>query len=290
MTVPIEVSTADHAVLQALASSRRRTIPDTIHQLILLDRITTVLLDNPGATTPSGPGASTPPPGPDTLRRRHRLQAMARLQDELNTRVHPEWREQGHPYYRAVWAECAELLDHHGWKWWVDFGEPDFGQIHLELVDIWHFGLSELIRDHGVDDALADRFGDALAPEPDARPIPDLVEALAARTLANRTFALEPFARLMRATGLTETHLYRMYLAKNVLNAFRLAHGYRTGDYRKHWHDGREDNAHLTDLAAGLDPDVDNFSDRLHDRLATAYRETRNKLGTRPIPSGRDDL
>ena len=46
------------------------------------------------------------------------LAAMAELQETLNANVHPQWRTQGHAYYRAIWVECAELLDHFGWKWW----------------------------------------------------------------------------------------------------------------------------------------------------------------------------
>lgn len=280
MPVPIDIPDADHEALLALASYRRRSVAEQIHSMISTDPAGAVALTTaaPAARPATDHEPGGPPSGPDAGRRRQRLQAMATLQDRLNTQVHPEWRQQGHAYYRAIWVECGELLDHHGWKWWTE-QEPDFRQIHLELVDIWHFGLSELIRDHHVDDRLADRFGAALAADPEWRPIPELVETFALRTLANRSFALEPFAALMRATGLSETDLYRMYLAKNVLNAFRLARGYRTGDYRKHWHDGREDNAHLADLAAGLDPDAESFSDDLRGKLAGAYQKTLDGAG-----------
>ena len=72
------------------------------------------------------------------------LAAMAELQDALNVNVHPQWRDQGHAYYRAIWVECAELLDHYGWKWWKH-QHTDLEQVKLEIVDIWHFGLSQLI-------------------------------------------------------------------------------------------------------------------------------------------------
>ena len=45
-----------------------------------------------------------------------RVAVMARMQNEHNLRVHPQWRDQGHEYFRAIWVECAELLDHFGWK------------------------------------------------------------------------------------------------------------------------------------------------------------------------------
>ena len=62
----------------------------------------------------------------------------------VDTATHPDWRGQGYPWYRAIWVECAELLDHYGWKWWKH-QTPDLEQVQLELVDIWHFGLSDLL-------------------------------------------------------------------------------------------------------------------------------------------------
>lgn len=41
-----------------------------------------------------------------------------------------------------------------------------------------------------------------------------------------------------------------IYNAKVALNSFRYANGYKTGTYKKVWSDGREDNAHLMDIAA----------------------------------------
>ena len=84
------------------------------------------------------------------MRIAEQLAAMAELQDSLNRNVHAAWRTQGHQYYRAIWVECAELLDHFGWKWWKH-QRPDLDQVKLEIVDIWHFGLSELIRDGSID-------------------------------------------------------------------------------------------------------------------------------------------
>ena len=79
-----------------------------------------------------------------------RLAAMAKMQQDHNRLVHPQWASQGHAYYRAVWVECAELLDHFGWKWWKK-QDADLDQVKLEIVDIWHFGLSELLRAKQVD-------------------------------------------------------------------------------------------------------------------------------------------
>jgi dimeric dUTPase (all-alpha-NTP-PPase superfamily) len=66
---------------------------------------------------------------------------MLELQNAMNTRVHNEWRDQGFEWYRAIWIESAELMDHYGWKWWKH-QKPDVEQVKLELIEIWHFGLT----------------------------------------------------------------------------------------------------------------------------------------------------
>ena len=43
---------------------------------------------------------------------------MLEMQDAMNSRVDRDWLERGREWYRAVWIECAELMDHYGgWKW-----------------------------------------------------------------------------------------------------------------------------------------------------------------------------
>jgi len=86
---------------------------------------------------------------------KQQLANMLELQNDMNSKVHADWREQDFEWYRAIWVESAELLDHYGWKWWKK-QTPDVDQIALELVDIWHFGLSLLLlKGHSVEDITA---------------------------------------------------------------------------------------------------------------------------------------
>ena len=199
------------------------------------------------------------------------LTVMAEMQDRHNRLVHPQWQRQGHDYYRAVWVECAELLDHFGWKWWKK-QSADIDQVKLEVIDIWHFGLSELLRANQVDQGLAERFIAALddSSEADFRAA---VEHLALSCLATKQFDLEAFAGVMHALPIDFEDLYRRYMAKNVLNAFRQNHGYQDGTYRKRWHDGREDNEHLIEIADALEPDTSSFEERLDAALAARYAQ-----------------
>lgn len=196
------------------------------------------------------------------------LETMAAMQDAHNTQVHPHWRRSGYEYYRAVWVECAELLDHFGWKWWKR-QRPDLGQVKLELVDIWHFGMSDLIRADALNPDTAEVLD--VAPEANAEPeaLRLAVEDLARETLAARAFALQPFARVMRLLPLTFDELFRLYVGKNVLNRFRQDHGYKAGTYVKTW-DGREDNEHLMELLDGLERPETAVAD-LYGRLESRY-------------------
>lgn len=203
---------------------------------------------------------------------RDRIATMLALQDAVNTQVHPEWRGQGNPWYRAIWVECAELLDHYGWKWWKG-QQPDLDQVRLELVDIWHFGLSTLLERELAADGIAAEFAAALA-EPAPRGDPEVfrgaVEQFAARTLVAQDFDLPGFAVLMQVIDLGFDELYRRYVGKNVLNRFRQDHGYQDGSYRKHWH-GREDNVWLVELSDALDAESDSFARDLYAALRARY-------------------
>ncbi len=204
--------------------------------------------------------------------RRIQIETMLTMQDRHNVEVHPVWREQGYAYYRAIWVECAELLDHHGWKWWKQ-QNLDREQVELEIVDIWHFGMSELIRasSSATDPVLVDsieRGFDALAPV-DADFL-EAVETLAAAAVDRRAFDLSAFVAAMNALPMSFDALYRIYISKNILNSFRQRHGYREGTYRKLW-SGREDNVHLAELLEILDASRPSFPDDLDAALNERY-------------------
>jgi hypothetical protein len=48
---------------------------------------------------------------------RSRLESMLQLQDGINSKIRSDWRDANNAWFRAIWTECAELVDHIGWKW-----------------------------------------------------------------------------------------------------------------------------------------------------------------------------
>lgn len=196
---------------------------------------------------------------------------MLEMQDAMNTRVHPEWRSQGFAWYRAIWTECAELLDHHGWKWWKKQA-PDMEQVKLELIDIWHFGLSTLLVEQGTKttDELAQEIAASFDVEASDGTFLETVEAFACDCLATRGFSTTRFAQVIQRAGMSLDELYRGYVGKNVLNFFRQDHGYKDGSYIKVWN-GREDNEHLVDLVQELNSQSASFKDDLYAGLKDRY-------------------
>jgi dimeric dUTPase (all-alpha-NTP-PPase superfamily) len=197
---------------------------------------------------------------------------MLTLQDRMNSRVHEDWTQQGFEWYRATWIECGELIEHYGYKWWKK-QEPDLEQVRLEIIDIWHFGMSALFLEGKGIEQIADEIDDEVKGyQPVGLGIREATEALAMHSLQTRGFSPSCFWELMLSAGLDFNSLYSAYVGKNVLNFFRQDNGYKVGSYVKTWA-GREDNEHLVELVAPLDKDAIDFADQVYRALAGRYQE-----------------
>ncbi|WP_075185211.1 dUTP diphosphatase [Teredinibacter haidensis] len=204
---------------------------------------------------------------------RQQIVTMLELQEAMNSKVNAEWRQQNYEWYRAIWVECAELMDHYGWKWWKK-QTPDMDQVVLELIDIWHFGLS--IRLLG-DEPTAKGY-ERLASEIEQEFMADIahksfredLEQFTELTLQTKSFAIREFRRLLEGVELSFEQLFNSYVGKNVLNIFRQDFGYKDGTYQKQWN-GKEDNEHLVEALAELDPKMPDFGAALYKKLQARY-------------------
>ena len=197
---------------------------------------------------------------------------MLTMQHNMNTRVHEHWVQQNFEWYRAAWIECGELIEHYGYKWWKK-QEPDMDQVQLEVIDIWHFGLSALFTDgKSVEQIAGEIDAELQAHQASGLDVREATEELALHCLRTKSFSPSRFWDLMLASGLDFDALYAAYVGKNVLNFFRQDHGYKDGSYIKNWA-GREDNEHLVELVAELDTTADDFADKVYRALDSRYRE-----------------
>lgn len=176
------------------------------------------------------------------MKNKEMLLKMIEMQNELNCMVDADWIEKNREWYRAIWIECAEAMEHLGYKWWKK-QNPDMDKVKMELVDIWHFILSWVIQDGGCD--LVEAMNDPLKSATLISSIEAIARSSSAKYIEDTVFN---FSSALVGAEMSIADLYAMYAGKYVLNAFRQDNGYKDGSYRKTWRDGREDNEHLIEL------------------------------------------
>jgi hypothetical protein len=163
---------------------------------------------------------------------------MLSLQDELNSVIHPEWKTQGFEWNIAALAELVEIKEWLGWKWWKagyqqGLVESNKKQIQIEVIDILHFWLSwELVQHEEVGTAV---IADYLNPKGHIGSVEVAVYDMMQACVFSDDPSWIDLGHLIKAAGLDASTVYEIYLGKYTLNKFRQRHGYKTGEYHKHW-------------------------------------------------------
>ncbi len=210
------------------------------------------------------------------------IEQMFTLQNELNNHTNGEmWvggltkENRQISWYRCIYMEAAEAIDSFNWKHWKNINvEPDWANIKVELVDIWHFVMSEAIR--VGDPSYANQYeeidvaGD-LDPEILLQTLEKILALSAQAKIENNENAIREtidlFFVALSGIGMDTAELYKRYVVKNQLNTFRQQNGYKDGSYIKTW-GGVEDNVvafNIMDDNPGISP-----SD-LYLKLESAY-------------------
>lgn len=187
------------------------------------------------------------------------LLEMLRLQDQFNKVVNPNWQEAGYPFYQAIMVEGAEATEHMGYKWWKH-NTLDPKQTWIEMVDIWHFGMSMMLLPNEQPCKLTG-FHHYMR---------KIIHAASGDV---PYFDVESFKAACESIGMSEDDLYKLYLMKNVLNKFRQDNGYKSGTYIKDWgNEFSEDNLYLEHLFAAKQ---DWKFDELYAALQTKYTDVK---------------
>lgn len=219
---------------------------------------------------------------------------MFKLQQKLNDETNGIGWEKGYTkqdriinWRRCIYMEASELIDSFNWKHWKDIDiDPNWDNIIIELVDIWHFimslGLEEYknknlgdmsdIVSFVIDSKYYDDFcGDAQIPDnSDALHIVNNIEHLIKNSIEAKEFhkILDDFFIVSLQCGLNIETLYKYYIGKNILNKFRQDNGYKEGTYKKIWN-GIEDNVVMTEIIEKNSFGADDF----YKKLEELYRE-----------------
>jgi len=201
--------------------------------------------------------------------------AIVKRQDQLNNAIGTNWRQHQRQWYRAIWLECAEVFDHLDWKWWKK-QNSNWGQIHMELVDILHFGVSDLLQRTSDYNQVVQTLQMGLAHQKSQQQsqtdFKDKLEQFVTQVLANQAFVVAAFGELCRAANLSNVQIFQLYMGKNILNAFRQNHGYKQGTYQKIWNQ-KEDNEYLMDIVKTQPIDDADYENKVYMQLEAQYQK-----------------
>jgi dimeric dUTPase (all-alpha-NTP-PPase superfamily) len=186
-------------------------------------------------------------------------------------------------WYRCIYMEALELIDSFAWKHWKSIDkEPDWQNAKIELIDIWHFLLSQILKEvsqnskKDLEQISIDILNHTCIKNHNQNidkiftHCENLITVSINRVSTNEL--LDEFFILCNLLELSIDELYKIYVGKNVLNIFRQDNGYKDGSYIKIWN-GKEDNIFMSECL-----EIDNISyHTLYDMLNTEYKKIKDK-------------
>ncbi|MEA3288852.1 MAG: dUTP diphosphatase [Campylobacterota bacterium] len=171
-------------------------------------------------------------------------------------------------WLRCIHMEVSELIDSTPWKHWKNIAaQPDMDNIHVELVDVWHFLMSYILQETNIPKAVSLVNTHCIYEAVDINDVDTKLIVKEAEKLSYIAFAIETgnmpafsgverfidqFFRCCKISALSFTWLQKLYIGKNCLNKFRQDNGYKEGTYTKVWN-GREDNVVMISILEKLD-------------------------------------
>ena len=209
---------------------------------------------------------------------------MLQLQNQLNDATNGEDWTKGTTkngklinWNRCIYMECAEMVDSFSWKHWKSIDkEPDWDNLQIEVVDVWHFIISLAIENYsinmkgGIDDLAinisqlesfnnVDVNSSEFAQQDEViAKVENIILLAIQKDELDLEVLISEFFDLVIMSGLDLETLYRLYVGKNILNQFRQDNGYKDGTYIKEW-DGVEDNVimkRIWESNADIKPDL----------------------------------
>jgi hypothetical protein len=208
------------------------------------------------------------------------IQEICQHQDMLNVKIKSTTKRPLN-YRAAIVAELGECLDHLGYKWWKGSPTPDYEAAFMEIVDVLHFALSDVIDKGGIDDEYILEFIEAQREEcitrtPKLLDIEELIAAVTDLSEMNGDVALS-VTTLYWITldfGYKSEHLTNWFFGKLALNNLRKEHGYKEDKYIKDWsHCGyKEDNDKLIEIIKNEEIESSNYYAELEKFYITSVK------------------
>jgi len=171
-------------------------------------------------------------------------------------------------WLRCIHMEVSELIDSTPWKHWKNItSSPDMDNIHIELVDVWHFLMSYILQETNIPKAVSLVNTHCIYEAVEIEDVDIKLIVKEAEKLSYISFAIETgnmpafsgverfidqFFRCCKLSGLSFSWLQKLYIGKNSLNKFRQDNGYKEGTYIKVWN-GKEDNVVMLSILGKLE-------------------------------------
>ncbi|HHC11172.1 MAG TPA: dUTPase [Campylobacterales bacterium] len=222
----------------------------------------------------------------------NRVLQMLELQQQLNDSTNGLNWENGITkngkqinWRRCIYLESAELVESYPWKHWKNIdASADYENVKIEIVDIWHFVMSEALRIYkienlgSIDDIASmithlpefnhfsqDDKGEILDNYAQIELVEDMIKTLFCQNDIDALII--SFLTMSSKLNLKLSELYQLYIGKNILNKFRQDYGYKEGTYIKVWN-GLEDNLVMQNI---LNENIDISPDNLYRKLQESY-------------------
>jgi hypothetical protein len=214
------------------------------------------------------------------------LGEMLRTQEMINlVAIGQHWRTANCNFRLAIAQECAEGIDHLGWKWWTS-KQPNMEAAKVEVIDIVHFALADTLQQKGEAsfEELAEslfnswiyRTSDIIVAgqtfDPKNMSVVDGFQAIATLAgLGKVDFGL--IVWVGERLSMDFEALAKLYRQKATLNLFRQQHGYKEGKYIKMWGKDLEDNDYMQQVSAQIDWSDPRAATHLNALLERAYAQ-----------------
>lgn len=179
-------------------------------------------------------------------------------------------------WHRCIYMEAAEAIDSFNWKHWKNINiDNDWDNIKVELIDIWHFIMSEaIIKDlkEYANKYENNSFNTEIDEDSLLKDIENILN-LSIKASIDKSFnpikeIIDLFFSAIKNIGISVEELYKRYVVKNKLNYFRQQNGYKKGQYIKIWN-GVEDNVFAFDI---MDKNPRISPSEFYQKLEAAYK------------------
>lgn len=167
------------------------------------------------------------------------------------------WKEKQLPFFVAACTELGEALAYleNEWNWWKKVPPASKGQIWLEIIDAFHFTISdhlEVITPVQMSHMINQGYLASIQMAVSGKQLPSKASAICNMMSSIFRNDIEDiyfgYGILCNLFELSPLDIFKWYCAKNALNKLRQDHGYKEGKYIKNWEPDKQDNEFLEEI------------------------------------------